>query len=122
MKSGTKIKNILEYALKEFPTYNSIVWTGVGQGIAKAISCAEIFKRKHEALHQVTKLRYNKYVSLCMQILTNYMLFQLIVNFRLEKSKEDTSDKDDRIPEIHILLTKNIEDITETGYISLSYI
>jgi len=60
VKIGTKIRNVLDYALKEFPNYNSIVWTGVGYGIAKTISCAEIFKRKYEGLHQVTKLRYIK--------------------------------------------------------------
>lgn len=58
VKSGTKIRNVLGYALKEFPSYNNIVWTGNGHGIAKVISCAEIFKRKHEGLHQVTKLCY----------------------------------------------------------------
>ncbi|KYN36981.1 Alba-like protein C9orf23 like protein [Trachymyrmex septentrionalis] len=93
VKSGTKIRNVLGYAMKEFPSYNSIVWTGTGSGIAKTISCAEIFKRKYENLHQVTKLRY---VS-------------------SEKSKEDTV-KAHRIPEVHILLTKDIKDTTELGY------
>ncbi|KYM92978.1 Alba-like protein C9orf23 like protein [Atta colombica] len=93
VKSGTKIRNVLGYAMKEFPSYNSIIWTGTGSGVAKTISCAEIFKRKYENLHQVTKLRY--------------------VNS--EKSKEDTV-KAHRIPEIHILLTKDIKDTTELGY------
>ncbi|XP_024893170.1 ribonuclease P protein subunit p25-like protein [Temnothorax curvispinosus] len=94
VKSGTKIRNVLAYALKEFPSCNSIVWTGIGHGIMKVISCAEIFKRKHEGLHQVTKLRY---VS-------------------SEKSKEDTATETHRIPEIHILLTKDIKDTTQLGY------
>lgn len=93
VKSGTKIRNVLGYAMKEFPSYNSIIWTGTGNGIAKTISCAEIFKRKYENLHQVTKLCY---VS-------------------SEKSKEDTV-KAHRIPEVHILLTKDIKDTTELGY------
>lgn len=58
VKSGTKIRNVLGYALKEFENYNSVVWTAAGHGIGKAISCAELFKRKHEGLHQITKLRY----------------------------------------------------------------
>ncbi|XP_011159326.2 uncharacterized protein LOC105195567 [Solenopsis invicta] len=94
VKSGTKIRNVLCYALKEFPSYDSIVWTGTGYAIAKTISCAEIFKRKHEGLHQVTKLCY--------------------VNS--EKSKEDIAAETRRIPEIHILLTKNIKDTSELGY------
>ncbi|KYQ55777.1 Alba-like protein C9orf23 [Trachymyrmex zeteki] len=93
MHDGTKIRNVLGYALKEFPSYNSIVWTGTGSGIAKTISCAEIFKRKYKDLHQLTKLRY---VS-------------------SEKSKEDAA-KTHRIPEVHILLTKDIKDTTELGY------
>ncbi|XP_014489176.1 PREDICTED: ribonuclease P protein subunit p25-like protein [Dinoponera quadriceps] len=99
VKSGTKIRNVLAYALKEFPNNNSVVWTGVGQAIGKTISCAELFKRKHEGLHQVTKLRYTK---------------------RSVKSKEDATDETHsdtyQVPEIHILLTKNIEDTTELGY------
>ncbi|XP_011689662.1 PREDICTED: ribonuclease P protein subunit p25-like protein [Wasmannia auropunctata] len=94
VKGGTKIKNVLGYALKEFPSYGSIVWTGSGHAVAKTISCAEIFKRKYESLHQVTKLRY---VS-------------------TEKSKENTSVEAERIPEVHILLTKDIKDTTELGY------
>ncbi|EFN65560.1 Alba-like protein C9orf23-like protein [Camponotus floridanus] len=93
VKSGTKIRNVLDYALKEFPNYNSIVWTGIGQGIAKAISCAELFKRKHESLHQVTKLCY----------------------MEPENPKEDITTETHQIPEVHILLTKYIKDTTELG-------
>ncbi|KAL6445419.1 hypothetical protein ACFW04_002299 [Cataglyphis niger] len=91
VKNGTKIRKVLDYALKEFPNHNSIVWTGIGQGIAKAISCAELFKRKHEGLHQVTKLCY------------------------IEPEKEDVTIEIHEIPEIHILLTKDIKDTTELG-------
>lgn len=58
VKSGTKIRNVLGYALKEFANYNCIVWTATGHGIGKAISCAELFKKKQEGLHQITRLRY----------------------------------------------------------------
>lgn len=58
VKSGTKIRNVLGYALKEFVNYNCIVWTAAGHGIGKAISCAELFKKKQESLHQITRLRY----------------------------------------------------------------
>ncbi|KAL6255900.1 hypothetical protein P5V15_013141 [Pogonomyrmex californicus] len=94
VKSGTKIRNVLGYALKEFPNYNSIVWTGIEHSIAKTISCAEIFKRKHKGLHQITKLR----------------------NVRSEKSGKDTTAEIHRVPEIHILLSKDIKDTTELGY------
>ncbi|XP_020282578.1 ribonuclease P protein subunit p25-like protein [Pseudomyrmex gracilis] len=89
VKSGTKIRNVLGYALKEFPNHDSIVWTGTGHGMGKAISCAELFKKKHEGLRQVTKLCYAKSKEL----------------------KENASKDTQRIPEIHILLKKeNIKD------------
>ncbi|XP_072748615.1 ribonuclease P protein subunit p25-like protein [Anoplolepis gracilipes] len=94
VKSGTKIRKVLDYALKEFSNHNSIVWTGIGQGIAKAISCAELFKRKHEGLHQVTKLSY----------------------IESENPKKDITTETQRIPAIHILLSKDIKDTTELGY------
>ncbi|XP_011881795.1 PREDICTED: ribonuclease P protein subunit p25-like protein [Vollenhovia emeryi] len=93
VKSGTKIRNVLNVALKEFPNYNSVVWTGIGHGITKVITCAEIFKRKHEGLHQVTKLCYDS----------------------SENSKENVA-AENRTPKIHILLTKDIKDPTELGY------
>ena len=50
------MRNVLEYAIKEFPNHNAILWTAAGEGIGKTISCVEIFKRKFPGLHQVTKL------------------------------------------------------------------
>lgn len=98
VKSGTKIRNVLGYAIKEFPNYNSVVWTAAGHGIGKAITCAELFKRKCEGLHQITKLRY----------------------IESEKSKTEKEEKTEagtrHVPEIHILLTKEIKDKSEPGY------
>ncbi|KZC13243.1 PREDICTED: ribonuclease P protein subunit p25-like protein [Dufourea novaeangliae] len=98
VKSGTKIRNVLGYALKEFPNYGSVVWTSAGHGVGKAISCAELFKQKHEGLHQITKLRYT----------------------RSEKSKteneEGTKTDTRHVPEIYISLTKDVKDNTEPGY------
>lgn len=62
MKSGTKMRNVLEFAMKEFPNNDGILWTAAGEGVGKAISCAEIFKRKNPGLHQVTKLGSIEYV------------------------------------------------------------
>lgn len=58
VNSGTKIRNVLGYALKSFSEFGCIMWTAAGQGIGKAISCVEIFKRNNPGLHQITKLRY----------------------------------------------------------------
>nr|XP_033321906.1 uncharacterized protein LOC117218016 isoform X1 [Megalopta genalis] len=94
VKSGTKIRNVLGYALKEFPNYNCIVWTSAGHGIGKAISCAELFKKKQPGLHQITKLRYTE----------------------SEKSKTESANGGEtasrHVPEIHIMLTKEAKDIS----------
>ena len=52
------MQNVLRYALEHFANYHAIMWSAVGQAIAKGISCVELFKKKNPGLHQVTKLRY----------------------------------------------------------------
>ncbi|XP_017882328.1 ribonuclease P protein subunit p25-like protein [Ceratina calcarata] len=97
VKSGTKIRNVLGYALKEFSKYDGVVWTAIGHGIGKAVSCAELFKRKQGALHQITKLRY-------------------VESEKSERQKEKDASETYHVPEIHILLTKEITDKSEPGY------
>ncbi|KAK2579623.1 hypothetical protein KPH14_011553 [Odynerus spinipes] len=97
VNSGTKIRNVLGYALKEFSNHECIVWTGIGQGVGKAISCAELFKTKHEGLHQITKLRY-------------------VISKKSKEETDDAKEKARRVPEIHILLSKEIKNVTEPGY------
>ncbi|XP_076279373.1 ribonuclease P protein subunit Rpp25 [Lasioglossum baleicum] len=98
VKSGTKIRNVLGYALKEFPNYNCVVWTSAGHGIGKAISCAELFKKEQKGLHQITKLRYTQ----------------------SEKSKTENANGDKstirHVPEIHIMLAKEVKDTSVPGY------
>lgn len=85
---GSKIRNLMGFALKKMqePTTKQIVWTGSGSAIPKAISCAEILKRKIKGLYQINKIRYKR----------------LIVN------------RD--IPTISILLSKEKLDPEEPGY------
>ncbi|KAL7287996.1 hypothetical protein TKK_0018048 [Trichogramma kaykai] len=57
VKYGTKIRKVLEYAIKNFSNFNdTIVWEAEGQAIGKAITCAEIFKRKIPNMHQLNHL------------------------------------------------------------------
>ncbi|XP_011502494.1 PREDICTED: ribonuclease P protein subunit p25-like protein [Ceratosolen solmsi marchali] len=86
VKNGTKMRNILQYALKHFSNHCSIVWSAVAEGITKVISCAEFFKRHHPGLNQAIKLRYIK--SQRNNIQTN----QSTISY---------------MPEIHIILSKN---------------
>lgn len=97
VKSGTKIRNVLGYALKEFSNYDSVVWTAAGHGIGKAVSCAELFKRKQGGLHQITKLRY-------------------VESKESKKRSKNEASETYHVPEIHILLTKEVKDTSEPGY------
>ncbi|XP_063907569.1 ribonuclease P protein subunit p25-like protein [Zophobas morio] len=59
VRGGSKIRNLLTHALNEFPNAKSVVWTGFGQSVGKAVTCAELMKREYEnKLYQITKLCY----------------------------------------------------------------
>ncbi|XP_044583768.1 ribonuclease P protein subunit p25-like protein [Cotesia glomerata] len=90
VNSGTKIRNVLKYALKYFDEDNCVLWTGAGKGIEKTVTCVEIFKREKTGLHQINKIRY-------------------------VKSKRE-GDKPNLVPEINIFLSKAALDTSELGY------
>lgn len=96
---GSKIRNLLDVALKGFVDQGAVVWTGSGAAISKTISCAEILKRKHKA-HQITKISYRKYEEFWEPLLEE--LDDLVV-IRDE-------------PIIHILLSKEPLNTQELGY------
>ncbi|CAD0196731.1 unnamed protein product [Chrysodeixis includens] len=60
VKGGSKMANLLSHAsgILEDKAATTVVWSGAGVAIAKAISCAEILKRQFSIEHQVTKLTY----------------------------------------------------------------
>lgn len=86
VKDGSKIRNLLRFALsrmelkpvpepglnqaetesKDSPEVQSrrVVFTAIGKGASKAITCAEIVKRRVKGLHQVTQLDYSSVVDL----------------------------------------------------------
>lgn len=63
VKGGTQVGNVIDFAEKALKAgeCRSIVWSGSGGGVPKTISCAEIMKRNHQELHQVTRLAYQKW-------------------------------------------------------------
>ncbi|XP_034242489.1 ribonuclease P protein subunit p25-like protein [Thrips palmi] len=99
VNGGSKIRNLLDVALKGFVEKGVIVWTGSGTAISKTISCAEILKRKHKA-HQITKICYRKFEEYWEPLLPE--LDELVV----------VRDE----PIIHILLSKNLLNTQEPGY------
>lgn len=64
VKEGSKIRNLLGFAMSRFqgdghaaPT-SQVLFSGTGRAVTKTITCAEIMKRKVQGLHQVSKLQY----------------------------------------------------------------
>lgn len=60
VKPASKMTNLIEFALNSFKENKTQLWTGVGPAVGKAISCAEIVKRRSKSLHQITKISYHK--------------------------------------------------------------
>lgn len=80
VKDGSKIRNLLRFALSRMEpapraaedgggqeveeqqearaSCGHIVFTATGKGVSKAITCAEIVKRRVKGLHQLTRLLY----------------------------------------------------------------
>ncbi|KAI4461330.1 ribonuclease p subunit p25 [Holotrichia oblita] len=101
VRGGSKIRNLLSLAMEQFPEKQYIVWTGFGQSVGKAITCAEIMKREHkQSLHQITRI--------CYRLVEEYWdpitpgLDQLVVKRQL--------------PMIHILLSCNPLNNDDYGY------
>ncbi|KAL0268431.1 UNVERIFIED_CONTAM: hypothetical protein PYX00_010383 [Menopon gallinae] len=96
--SGSKMSNLLDFAIKSMEEGKQVVWTGVGASVGKTISCAEILKRKFKG-HQITKICYSKvedHWDPC-----NPELETLIVKRE--------------IPTIHILISRQALDVNESG-------
>ena len=60
VKPASKMTNLIEFALNSFKENKTQLWTGVGPAVGKAISCAEIVKRRSKSLHQLTNISYHK--------------------------------------------------------------
>ncbi|CAA9996208.1 unnamed protein product, partial [Nesidiocoris tenuis] len=49
---------LLDPAMKAYKEKRPVVWTGEGPALGKAISCAEIMKRKFSNVHQFNHICY----------------------------------------------------------------
>uniref|UniRef100_A0A8C5FZT8 Ribonuclease P/MRP 25 subunit-like n=1 Tax=Gouania willdenowi TaxID=441366 RepID=A0A8C5FZT8_GOUWI len=70
VKDGSKIRNLLPFALSRMgagagpaaegaePTLRQVVVMASGKGVAKAVTVAELLKRRLKGLHQLTRLLY----------------------------------------------------------------
>ncbi|XP_070565960.1 ribonuclease P protein subunit p25-like protein [Ptychodera flava] len=59
---GSKIWNLMGFALKKIKEeqVRKVVWNGSGHAVTKAVTCAEIMKRKVKNLHQNTQIYYKR--------------------------------------------------------------
>ena len=100
VKSGSKTKNLIPFVLRKlFPTdpnvlpVDQVTWNAFGDGIAKAIACAEMTKRRSTVdLHEFVQIGYKREEQVWKPVQPNAELDTLKVN------------KD--IPAICILLSK----------------
>lgn len=97
---GSKMRNVLEFALKDFENKDVILWSGSGPAVSKTISCAEIMKQKCRSLHQISAICYRK--------VTEFWDPLIEALDQLKVTRE--------IPTIHILLSKQPLDTNVLGY------
>uniref|UniRef100_H2ZUT5 Ribonuclease P and MRP subunit p25 n=2 Tax=Latimeria chalumnae TaxID=7897 RepID=H2ZUT5_LATCH len=105
VKEGSKIRNLMGFAMSQMESAETrvIVFSGSGRAVTKTVTCVEIMKRRLGGLHQITRLRYK----------TIQEVWQ---------SKEKLDGASDNLtvhknmPSICILLSKDPLDPNEGGY------
>ncbi|KAM4735215.1 ribonuclease P protein subunit p25-like protein [Anableps anableps] len=123
VKDGSKIRNLLRFALSRMeaeeeaggagpaegppeaarrPPCKQIVFTACGKGVSKAITCAEIVKRRLKGLHQLTRLGYSRVLEVWEPLEAGAGLDSLTVSRNL--------------PAVWILLSKEPLDRQQPGY------
>ncbi|XP_054638778.1 ribonuclease P protein subunit p25-like protein [Dunckerocampus dactyliophorus] len=122
VKDGSKIRNLLRYVLDRMevkpeaaaheeggggvnkgpPLCRQLVLTASGKGVSKAITCAELLKRRVRGLHQLTQLANNTVTDVWEPLEPAAGLDSLTVSRKL--------------PAIWILLSRDPLDRQQPGY------
>uniref|UniRef100_A0A667ZQU0 Ribonuclease P/MRP 25 subunit-like n=1 Tax=Myripristis murdjan TaxID=586833 RepID=A0A667ZQU0_9TELE len=102
VKDGSKIRNLMRYALSRMEARPRMVFTATGKGVSKAITCAELVKRRVKGLHQHTELLYCGVDEVWEPLEPDAGLDSLTVSRKL--------------PSICILLSREPLDATRPGY------
>ncbi|CAG14090.1 unnamed protein product, partial [Tetraodon nigroviridis] len=125
VKDGSKIRNLLRFALgrmeqegtpgpaqdrgapppqlgRQLLPCGHIVFTATGKGVSKAITCAEIVKRRVKGLHQVTRVRYATVAEVWEPLEPAAGLDSLTVSRQ--------------VPAVWILLSREAPDRSQPGY------
>ncbi|XP_066448495.1 ribonuclease P protein subunit p25 [Eleutherodactylus coqui] len=106
VKEGSKIRNLVRYALTYMESEGTvqIIFGAYGQAVTKAITCAEILKRQVGGLHQITKIQYQTLQEVWEQ------------RGPVIKSPASCLTVYKNCPSIYILLSKYPLDPQEDGY------
>ncbi|KAK2537265.1 Rpp25l [Columba livia] len=104
VKDGSKIRNLMSYAISkmELDSVRQILFTGSGKAVSKTITCVEIMKRRLKELHQITKVLFKQIEEIWEPIVPEAGLDALTVKRN--------------IPAICVLLSKDALDPQEPGY------
>lgn len=84
------------------PLCRQVVFTATGKGVSKAITCAEIVKRRVKGLHQLTRLLFSTVVEVWEPLEAAAGLDSLTVSRNL--------------PAVWILLSRELLDCSQPGY------
>ncbi|XP_034410329.1 LOW QUALITY PROTEIN: ribonuclease P protein subunit p25-like protein [Cyclopterus lumpus] len=113
VRDGSKIRHPLRYALSRMeagprgeaegrPLCRQIVLNASGGGVSKAITCAEVVKRRVPGLHQITRLQFCTVDEVWDPLETSAGLDSLTVSRN--------------VPSIWILLSRDALDCSQPGY------
>ncbi|XP_043835015.1 ribonuclease P protein subunit p25-like protein [Dromiciops gliroides] len=104
VRDGSKIRNLLGFALGRLESESTrrIVFTGAGRATGKAVTCAEILKRRLPGLHQLTKLHFQQTEDAWVPVVPEAGLDPLTVRRH--------------VPAVWLLLSKDPLDPNEGGY------
>ncbi|XP_077979168.1 uncharacterized protein LOC144434574 [Glandiceps talaboti] len=99
---GSKIWNLMGFALKKIKEeqVRKVVWNGSGHAVTKAVTCAEIMKRKVKNLHQNTQIFYKRIEEV----------------WEPKEEGLDSLKVNRDIPAISITLSKDVLDTKIPGY------
>ncbi|CAF1331531.1 unnamed protein product [Adineta ricciae] len=88
VRSGSKTKNLIQFAMRKlFPTdagvipIEQITWNAFGDGISKAIACAELTKRRSQMnFYEHVQIGYKRIEQIWRPVNSNVELDTLKVN------------------------------------------
>ncbi|RNA09824.1 ribonuclease P subunit p25 [Brachionus plicatilis] len=102
VKTGSKVANLVNYAIKQFEedSLNQITWNGTGDALNKVVACAEIMKKKIKNLYQINKIGFARTEEQWKSNLENLRDIRIVRE----------------IPRICIIISKTPLDPNESGY------